>query len=47
MKLSSAGSKVYGSAVRRLRAVTEKTLDEEPKWRTKGRELQTGFQKTW
>ena len=46
-KLSSAGSKVYGSAVRRLRAVTQKTLDEEPKWRTKGRELKTGFQKTW
>jgi hydrogenase small subunit len=46
-KLSSRGSAVYGKAVRRLRKVTEKTLDKEPRWRTKGRELKTGFQKTW
>jgi hydrogenase small subunit len=46
-KLSSRGSTVYGKAVRRLRKVTERTLDKEPRWRTKGRELKTGFQKTW
>jgi hydrogenase small subunit len=46
-KLSSRGSTVYGKAVRRLRKVTERTLDKEPSWRTKGRELKTGFQKTW
>jgi hydrogenase small subunit len=46
-KLSTAGSTVYGNAMRRLRAVTGHTLDKEPKWRTKGRELKTGYNKTW
>jgi hydrogenase small subunit len=45
-KLSSKGSQFYGKAVRRLRSVTENTLDKEPSWRSKG-ELKTGFTKTW
>ena len=35
------------TVIRTLRGVTEKTVDEEPKWRTKGGELKTGYQKTW
>jgi hydrogenase small subunit len=34
---------VYGSVVRGLRKITAKTVDEEPKWRTPGRELLTGY----
>jgi hydrogenase small subunit len=44
-KLSSGASTVYGKAVRRLRKVTINTLDKEPKWRHKGSELTTGYQR--
>ena len=27
--------------------VTAKTADKEPKWRVKGSELRTGYEKTW
>ena len=30
-----------------LRGVTTHTLDKEPKWRVKGSELRTGYEKTW
>ena len=30
-----------------LRGFTEHTMDEEPKWRRRGRELTTGYQPTW
>src|SRR6476619_7027727 len=46
-KLSSRGSLIYGKAVRRLRRVTEETVDKEPKWRTKGSELTTGYKRNW
>jgi hydrogenase small subunit len=33
--------------VRRLRTVTMHTIDKEPKWRHRGRELTTGYRKNW
>ena len=38
-KLSSNGSRIYGTVIRRLRAVTARTVDKEPKWRQKGPKL--------
>jgi hydrogenase small subunit len=46
-KVSTAASGLYGNVIRSLRTITGKTIDEEPKWRTKGRELKTGYQPTW
>jgi hydrogenase small subunit len=40
-------SGLYGSAVRGLRRITRHTLDDEPKWRTPGTELLTGYKETW
>jgi hydrogenase small subunit len=45
--VSSVASKSYGGVIRRLRKITEKKLDKEPKWRKKGRELTTGYSKVW
>ena len=45
--LHRPASRVYGTAIRRLRAITTDTVDKEPKWRTKGRELTTGAKRTW
>jgi hydrogenase small subunit len=36
-------SKSYGPTIRRLRAVTNKSLDREPKWRERGPALTTGY----
>jgi hydrogenase small subunit len=33
----------YGSLIRRLRTVTNKTVNEEPKWRHNRSELTTGY----
>ena len=38
---------MYGSVIRTLRGFTARTADKEPKWRVKGPELRTGYQKTW
>jgi len=46
-RVSTTATVVYGSVVRTLRGFTARTLDKEPKWRTKGTELRTGYQKTW
>jgi len=46
-KVSSALSGAYGTAIRTLRNVTTKTLNKEPKWRTPGRQLTSGAQRTW
>jgi hydrogenase small subunit len=46
-KVSGAASGAYGKVIRRLRAVTLKTVDAEPRWRVKGRELETGYQRPW
>jgi hydrogenase small subunit len=46
-RLSTAASGMYGSAVRRLRTITTRTVDKEPRWRRPGRELVTGAKRTW
>jgi hydrogenase small subunit len=46
-RVSSTGSKIYGGVMKRLRKITENKADREPKWRTKGRELTTGYQANW
>lgn len=46
-KLSSRAIGVYGAAVRRLRSLTNNTLNKEPSWRHKGRQLMTGYQPRW
>jgi len=46
-KMSTVASGLYGSAVRGLRRMTERTLDEEPKWRKPGPELLTGYHGDW
>ena len=38
---------LYGATMRRLRSVTTRTLDKEPKWRKPARELDTGATRTW
>lgn len=42
--VSSAMGKMYGSMIRRLRSITNHTVNQEPKWRHKGAELTTGYQ---
>jgi hydrogenase small subunit len=37
----------YGAMIRRLRGITLRTVDKEPKWRHKRPELTTGYQKSW
>jgi hydrogenase small subunit len=44
-KLSTTASGMYGGVIRALRAVTMKSLDKEPKWRRKGSDLRTGYDK--
>ena len=34
---------MYGGLIRGLRKITQKTVDEEPKWRVKGSRLLTGY----
>jgi hydrogenase small subunit len=46
-RVSTAASSAYGVLIRSLRKVTINTVDKEPKWRKKGQELTTGYQKTW
>ena len=38
---------MYGRVMRRLRAMTNKTVNEEPKWRVPGQKLLTGYQSEW
>ncbi len=40
-------SGLYGSAIRGLRRITARTVDEEPKWRTPGSKLLTGYEGEW
>ncbi|HWG47152.1 MAG TPA: hypothetical protein VN688_30590 [Gemmataceae bacterium] len=37
---------VYGRLIRKLRGITNNTINREPKWRHRGRELTTGYQPT-
>jgi hydrogenase small subunit len=46
-RVSTTGSKVYGGVVRRLRTITAKTVDKEPRWRQPGRSLTTGYRPPW
>jgi len=46
-RVSGAASGAYGRVIRKLRNITLKTVDTEPRWRAKGRELKTGFQRSW
>jgi len=41
--VSSAAIGVYGRAIRKLRTMTAKTVDKEPKWRHSGPKLTTGY----
>ncbi|GAA4574225.1 hydrogenase expression protein HypE [Planotetraspora kaengkrachanensis] len=45
--VSSTISEAYGSVIRTLRGFTFRTVDKEPKWRRKGRELLTGYKAPW
>jgi hydrogenase small subunit len=42
-RVSTAVSGLYGNVIRSLRNFTIQTVDEEPKWRHKGRVLSTGY----
>ena len=44
--MSSGLVGVYGRVIRWLRGITNKTVNEEPKWRHRGRQLTTGYQPT-
>jgi len=46
-KISSSAIGVYGSVVRKMRGITNHTLDKEPKWRHTGPELTTGYRPRW
>jgi hydrogenase small subunit len=46
-KVSAGISGVYGKMIRSLRSITEKTVDQEPKWRHRGKELSTGYERQW
>jgi hydrogenase small subunit len=45
--VSTAASGLYGGVIRGLRGITTRTLNKEPKWRHRGKELTTGYQKIW
>jgi len=45
--VSTAASGWYGSAIRRLRSITARTVDKEPSWRTPGDTIKTGYEPTW
>jgi hydrogenase small subunit len=42
-KLSTRSIGVYGNMIRRLRSITNHTLNKEPKWRHTGATLTTGY----
>ena len=46
-KVSSAMTKTYGTMIRKLRAMTNSTVNKEPKWRHNREELTTGYNPRW
>jgi hydrogenase small subunit len=42
--VSSAMTGTYGALVRRMRGITNKTVNKEPKWRHNRDELTTGYE---
>ena len=45
--LSSTLTKAYGTMIRRLRSITNTTVNKEPKWRHNRDELTTGYNPRW
>jgi hydrogenase small subunit len=45
--LSTAMTKAYGTMIRRLRSITNVTVNKEPKWRHNKQELTTGYNPRW
>ena len=45
--VSSTTVHVYGTTIRRLREITNHTLNKEPKWRHRGPALTTGYDPTY
>jgi hydrogenase small subunit len=45
--VSSTISSSYGPFIRKLRSITNKTVNKEPKWRHNRPELTTGYQPRW
>jgi hydrogenase small subunit len=46
-RVSSTASSIYGGVIRALRGITERTVDKEPRWRTRGSQLTTGYHPNW
>ena len=46
-RVSATASTAYGAVIRRLRGITAKTVDKEPRWRVKGSTLRSGHTRTW
>jgi hydrogenase small subunit len=46
-RVSTMASGAYGAVVRGLRRITQHTVDEEPKWRSPGDKLLTGYKGEW
>ena len=44
---SSVAVKAYGVMIRRLRSITNTTVNKEPKWRHNKPELTTGYDPRW
>jgi hydrogenase small subunit len=45
--VSSAATGAYGKVIRKLRGITNKVQNQEPKWRHNRGELTTGYQPRW
>ena len=46
-KVSTAASGTYGTVIRKLRSITNHTVNQEPKWRHTGPDLTTGYRPRW
>jgi hydrogenase small subunit len=46
-KLSTTVVQAWGGTLRKLRGITARTVDKEPKWRAPGSQLKTGARRTW
>jgi len=42
--VSSAATRAYGRAIRKMRGITNATVNKEPKWRHNRPELTTGYE---
>jgi hydrogenase small subunit len=45
--VSTAVTGLYGPIIRKLRGITNKTVNKETKWRHNRDELTTGYQPRW